>query len=54
MTAHVDTVYDGLSLIASRHCKRAFLDRTVPRDVLAEVLLAAGQAPPAAMSSRGG
>ncbi len=37
--------YDGLSLIASRHCKRAFLDRPVPRDVLAEVLLTAGQAP---------
>ncbi|WP_200304668.1 nitroreductase [Streptomyces adelaidensis] len=45
VTAHTDPVYDGLSLIASRHCKRAFLDRPVPRDVLAEVLLAAGQAP---------
>ncbi|MCX4702632.1 nitroreductase [Streptomyces sp. NBC_01352] len=40
-----DLPCDGLSLIASRHCKRAFLDRAVPRDVLAEVLLAAGQAP---------
>ncbi|WP_217238157.1 nitroreductase [Streptomyces sp. AC555_RSS877] len=37
--------YDGLSLIASRHCKRAFLERPIPRDVLAEVLLTAGQAP---------
>ncbi|MGW0712087.1 nitroreductase [Streptomyces sp. NPDC002643] len=45
MTAHADLPYDGLSLIASRHCKRAFLDRPVPRQVLAEVLLAAGQAP---------
>lgn len=45
MTEHTDPVHDGLSLIASRHCKRAFLDRPVPRNVLAEVLLAAGQAP---------
>lgn len=45
MTAHDDPVHDGLSLIASRHCKRAFLDRPVPRDVLEDVLLAAGQAP---------
>ncbi|MEU1303018.1 nitroreductase family protein, partial [Streptomyces shenzhenensis] len=36
---------DGLSLITSRHCKRAFLDRAVPRDALAEILLAAGHAP---------
>ncbi|WP_405690105.1 nitroreductase family protein [Streptomyces sp. NBC_00057] len=36
---------DGLSLITSRHCTRGFLDRVVPRDVLAEVLLAAGPAP---------
>jgi nitroreductase len=45
MTEHTDLVHDGLSLIASRHCKRAFLDRPVPRNVLAEVFLAAGQAP---------
>ncbi|MFF4753882.1 nitroreductase [Streptomyces sp. NPDC002514] len=36
---------DGLSLIASRHCKRAFLDRAVPRDALAEVLRTAAHAP---------
>ncbi|MFF3950801.1 nitroreductase [Streptomyces sp. NPDC001902] len=36
---------DGLSLITSRHCTRAFLDRVVPCEVLAEVLLAAGHAP---------
>ncbi|MER5341358.1 MULTISPECIES: nitroreductase [Streptomyces] len=36
---------DGLSLITSRHCTRAFLDRVVPREVLAEVLLAASHAP---------
>ena len=36
---------DGLSLITSRHCKRAFLDRVVPRDALAEIFLAAGHAP---------
>ncbi|MEV0642439.1 nitroreductase [Streptomyces sp. NPDC050619] len=44
-SADRDPRSDGLSLIASRHCKRAFLDRPVARDVLAEVLLAAGQAP---------
>ncbi|MEU6609070.1 nitroreductase [Streptomyces shenzhenensis] len=36
---------DGLSLITSRHCKRAFLDRAVPRDALADIFLAAGHAP---------
>ncbi|MGW3951235.1 nitroreductase [Streptomyces sp. NPDC004752] len=36
---------DGLCLITSRHCKRAFADRGVPRDALAEVFLAAGHAP---------
>jgi nitroreductase len=40
------TIDDGfLSVITSRHCKRAFLDRPVPRDVLERVLLAAGNAP---------
>jgi nitroreductase len=34
-----------LSVIASRHCKRAFLDRPVPRPVLERVLSAAGNAP---------
>jgi nitroreductase len=36
---------DFLSVITSRHCKRAFLDRPVPRDVLERVLTAAGHAP---------
>jgi nitroreductase len=36
---------DGLSLITSRHCKRAFLNRVVPRDALAEIFRAAGHAP---------
>jgi nitroreductase len=37
---------DGfLSVITSRHCKRAFLDRPVSRDVLERVLTAAGHAP---------
>ncbi|KIZ16021.1 nitroreductase [Streptomyces natalensis] len=36
---------DVLSAMTSRHCKRAFLDRAVPRALLAEVLLAAGHAP---------
>lgn len=34
-----------LSIIAARHCKRAFLDRPVPTDVLERVLRAAGNAP---------
>jgi nitroreductase len=34
-----------LSVIAGRHCKRAFLDRPVPRQVLERVLSAAGNAP---------
>lgn len=33
---------DGLRPVTSPHCTRAFLDRVVPRDVLAEVRLAAG------------
>ncbi|MFE7357712.1 hypothetical protein ACFU8Q_32405 [Streptomyces sp. NPDC057543] len=33
---------DGLCPVTSPHCTRAFLDRVVPRDVLAEVRLAAG------------
>ncbi|KAB1140272.1 oxidoreductase [Streptomyces luteolifulvus] len=45
MSAQDDRACDGLALIGARHCKRAFLDRPVPRDVLAEVLLVAGQAP---------
>ncbi|MGW1402934.1 hypothetical protein ACWCRF_30790 [Streptomyces sp. NPDC002405] len=36
---------DGLSLITSRPCERAFPDREVPRGVLAEMLFAAGHAP---------
>jgi nitroreductase len=36
---------DCLAIIAARHCKRAFLDRPVPREVLAEVLRAAAHAP---------
>ncbi|KPC61573.1 hypothetical protein ADL29_23355 [Streptomyces chattanoogensis] len=35
----------SLSVITARHCKRAYLDRAVPRGVLADVLLAAGHAP---------
>lgn len=34
-----------LSVITHRHCKRAFLDRPVPRAVLERVLTAAGHAP---------
>lgn len=34
-----------LSVIASRHCKRAFLDRPVPKDILERVFCAAGHAP---------
>jgi nitroreductase len=34
-----------LSIIAARHCKRAFLPRPVPRETLAAVLTAAAQAP---------
>lgn len=36
---------DFLSIITARHCKRAFLDRPVPREILAEVLRAAAHAP---------
>ena len=36
---------DFLSIITARHCKRAFLDRPVPRAVLEEVLRAAAHAP---------
>jgi nitroreductase len=37
--------HDFLSIIAARHCKRAFLDRPVPREALEEVLRTAAQAP---------
>lgn len=33
------------SVVTARHCKRAFVDRPVPRAVLERVLLAAGNAP---------
>jgi nitroreductase len=36
---------DFLSILRARHCKRAFLDRPVPREVLEEVLRAAAHAP---------
>lgn len=36
---------DFLSIITARHCKRAFLDRPVPREALEEVLRAAAHAP---------
>jgi nitroreductase len=36
---------DFLSILRARHCKRAFLDRPVPREVLEEVLTAAANAP---------
>lgn len=36
---------DFLSIISARHCKRAFLDRPVPRGVLEDVLRAAAHAP---------
>ena len=36
---------DFLSILTARHCKRAFLDRPVPREVLEEVLRAAAHAP---------
>ncbi|MFI9203169.1 nitroreductase [Streptomyces sp. NPDC053048] len=39
------TRHDLLSLITSRHSKRAFLERAVPRSVLTDVLEAAGHAP---------
>jgi nitroreductase len=34
-----------LSIITARHCKRAFLDKQVPRDILERVLTAAAHAP---------
>jgi nitroreductase len=34
-----------LSAITARHCKRAFLDRPVPKELLQEVLVAAAHAP---------
>lgn len=37
--------HDFLSIIQARHCKRAFLDRPVPRGVLEEILRAAAHAP---------
>jgi nitroreductase len=37
--------FDFLSVITSRHCKRAFLDRPVSREVLERVLTAAAHAP---------
>ncbi len=37
--------HELLSVITARHCKRAFLDRPVPRGVLEEVLRAAAHAP---------
>jgi nitroreductase len=40
---HMDR--DFLSIITARHCKRAFLDRPVPRETLEEVLRAAAHAP---------
>jgi nitroreductase len=36
---------DFLSIITARHCKRAFLDKPVPRDTLEAVLRAAAHAP---------
>ncbi|HEX9945154.1 MAG TPA: nitroreductase [Thermoanaerobaculia bacterium] len=36
---------DFLSILTARHCKRAFLDRPVPREILEEVLRAAAHAP---------
>jgi nitroreductase len=36
---------DVLSILTARHCKRAFLDRPVPRAVLEDVLSAAAHAP---------
>jgi nitroreductase len=36
---------DFEAVITARHCKRAFLDRPVPRDVLERVLTAAANAP---------
>ena len=36
---------DFLDVLRARHCKRAFLDRPVPREVLEEVLTAAANAP---------
>ncbi len=36
---------DFLAIITARHCKRAFLDRPVPRETLEEVLRAAAHAP---------
>jgi nitroreductase len=40
-----DDFLDFLAILRARHCKRAFLDRAVPRDVLEEVLRAAANAP---------
>jgi nitroreductase len=37
--------FDLLSVITSRHCKRAYLDRAVPQALLREVLAAAAHAP---------
>jgi len=36
---------DVFDVLRARHCKRAFLDRPVPREVLEEVLAAAANAP---------
>ncbi|HKT04845.1 MAG TPA: nitroreductase [Rugosimonospora sp.] len=42
----VTTEFDRFAAIARRrHCQRAFLDRPVPREVLADVLRLAGNAP---------
>jgi nitroreductase len=40
-----DDFLDFLAILRARHCKRAFLDRPVPREVLEEVLRAAANAP---------
>ncbi|MEA2370846.1 MAG: hypothetical protein QOH12_1240 [Solirubrobacteraceae bacterium] len=50
LTSLADSTDDGsaasfLEVITERHCKRAFLDRPVSRDVLEAVLRAAGHAP---------
>lgn len=36
---------DFLAILTARHCKRAFLDRPVPRAILEEILTAAAHAP---------
>jgi nitroreductase len=42
----VDASWTGFAaVVTARHCKRAFLDRPVPREVLARVLAAAANAP---------